>query len=686
MDKFTNRLIHEKSPYLQQHAHNPVDWFPWGNEAFEKAKQEDKPIFLSIGYATCHWCHVMEKESFEDVETAQILNEVFVNIKVDREELPEVDAIYMDFAQVLMSTSGGWPLNLILTPDLKPFFAVTYLPKKGKHGLMGLQQFVAHIQQLWKSDEREQLVAQAGQLVELFTKTAAPTGADIPSLDYISSSVELMFDLADPVYGGMKGEPKFPLGYQVQFLLEYAKYKADSRALFYVDLTLDKMASGGIYDQIGGGFSRYSVDEKWMVPHFEKMLYDNALLAKAYLDAWKMTQNPRYQAICKDTLHYILRELTGPDGGFYSAEDADSEGGEGRYYTWTPMEILHLLSKKQAELFCSFYGVSYEGNFEGKSVLHETRSMAEFAEMHDLAISDLEKMLNSSRKVLFEERKKREKPFTDDKVITAWNGLAIDALIKAGAAFKEQKFIDAGKKAADFIFTHLWKNKKLFRRWRDGDARFSGCLDDYACMIKAAISLFEEGLGCQYLQYATEMAEIVERHFKVENGAFYFSEPSDAVLVRRCEFYDGAEPSGNAVHAENLFRLYQITLDDQYLAQMEDVLRATKHHLETYPPGACYMLKSLFRYLDPKASTVLIALDDKNSLKEEIARELRHHYAPHIQVLWLAEGDEAFRQRLPVHADKKPIDGQTAVYICQQDRCLPPLLELEDIVKAIHDF
>jgi uncharacterized protein YyaL (SSP411 family) len=680
---FTNRLIKEKSPYLLQHAHNPVDWYPWGAEAFEAARTQDKPIFLSIGYATCHWCHVMETESFEDPEVAKLLNDVFINVKVDREELPEIDSIYMEFAQALMASAGGWPLNVVLTPDQKPFFAVTYLPPKTRKGIMGLEQFAHHIEQLWHSEERTALVEQADKIVELFSKVSHAVGSEMPSERHILASVELLFELADPVYGGIKGEPKFPLGYQGNFLLEFTRAKKDSRSLFYVELTLDMMHRGGLYDHLGGGFSRYSVDEQWMIPHFEKMLYDNALLAKVYLDAWKFVRKPLYRVVCEEILDYTLRDMTHPEGGFYSAEDADSEGHEGLFYTWTAKEILETLPQNEAELFCHYYGVTPQGNFEGRNVLHTALPLEEFVDAIGLPAKDLALLLAKGRQALFKRREQRPRPFKDDKIITSWNGLMIDALIRAGSAFKKEAFRTAALKAAEFIRAQLWKDGKLLRRFREGEARFRAGLDDYACMIKGALSLFEENCGTHFLQWAIEMAAVLEHTFKAEGGAFYQTDGQEPILLRKCEFYDGAEPSGNAVHAENLLRLYQITQEEKYLNQVEDILKAAKNFIESYPPGACYHLMALQRYLDAKAPTLVIALDEKESLRAELDAVLCAHFCPHLTVIWKKKDDKQLEALVPSIADKLPIDGQTAVYLCRQDRCEPPLLVKDEIIKAI---
>lgn len=685
--KQANRLSKEKSPYLLQHAYNPVDWYPWGKEAFEAARTQNKPIFLSIGYATCHWCHVMEKESFEDSETAKILNGAFINIKVDREELPAVDNMYMDLAQVLMSSSGGWPLNVILTPDLKPFFAVTYMPPKSRRGLMGLQEFSQQIKQLWASEEKAFLEQQAEKLYEMFEKTAAPESDEVPTKQHVQKTVEILLAMADTSYGGFKGEPKFPLSFQATFLLEQGKIHSDSRCLFFATHTLDRMQQGGIYDHLGGGFSRYAIDEKWIVPHFEKMLYDNAALAKTYLDAWKLTKNESYKTTCMETCSYILREMTHEKGGFYSAEDADSEGEEGKFYTWTLKEISELLQPEDAEVFCALYNVKVEGNFEGENILYLEKPLKEFAEEREMDANLLQQRIDKAKNILFKVRATRIRPFVDDKIIVSWNGLMIDALVKAGSAFENKAWILAAVKAAEFIKNECHVNGELCRRWRDSEARFAASLDDYAFMIRACLSLFEEGIGGGWLKWALELTETVQKKFKQEKGAFYFSaEGEDSLPIRKCEFYDGAEPSGNAVHTENLLRLYQITLDDRFLGQAEDILSCARQHIETYPPGSCYVLRALSKYLDAKAPTLVVALDQAQSLKEEIAREIRCSYSPHLQVVWLEEVSEPLQKLLPFMAEKKPIDGQTAVYICDMKGCRPPLLKLEEISKAIRDL
>lgn len=684
--QFTNRLIKEKSPYLLQNAHTPVDWYPWGQEAFDLAKQLDKPIFLSIGYATCHWCHVMEKETFQNVELAQSMNDAFVNIKVDREELPQVDSIYMELAQALMSSSGGWPLNLVLTPDLKPFFATTYLPPVSRRGMIGMGQFIQNIKHLWASEDREHLVEQADKVVSLLERSSPSTGDMIPVEETLPLAIQMIYELMDPVYGGLKGEPKFPMGYQSLFLMEYGKAKRDSRALFCVELALDRMLRGGIYDQLGGGFARYAVDERWDIPHFEKMLYDNAILANTYLSAWKYLKKESYFTACQEILGYVLAEMTHSEGGFYSAEDADSEGHEGMFYTWTPQEVREVLSKEEAEIFSHYYGVSSESNFEGRSVLHIARPLEEFAEVHNLSSEEVRGVLAKAKEKLLKRRQLREHPFKDDKIIVSWNGLMIDAMIRAAGPLNKPAFKEAALSSANFIKNNLWKEGRLLRRWRDHEARFDGGLDDYAFLIKGLISLFEENCGSGWLDFAIQLTAVLEKEFKVPGGAFYSHLEDPLLPLRKCEYYDGAEPSGNAVHSENLLRLYQITQNEKYLEQAEDLFKAVKHFLEIYPPGACYHLLALQWYFDRKAPTVVIALNEESSLQNEIGELLNRRFIPHSTLLWKKNNDPLLLTLIPSLVDKNPIDGQTAIYICRQGLCEPPLFEKGKILKALEEL
>jgi len=687
----TNRLNKEKSPYLLQHANNPVDWYPWGDDAFAAAKAEDKPIFLSIGYATCHWCHVMERESFENLSIAKLMNECFINVKVDREELPEVDGLYMEFAQALMPSGGGWPLNVLLTPELKPFFATTYIPPASGRGFIGFQELIMRLSELWKEkEEREKLIEQSERILEVFQHQENSIGTQIPEKEEISNAAELLFHMADPIYGGIEGEPKFPMGAHICFLLALTKNTNNSRALFCVELTLDMMQRGGIYDHLGGGFSRYSVDSKWLIPHFEKMLYDNAVLTRAYLEAWLYTKKPFYEEVCKDILKYLLREMRSSEGAFYSAEDADSEGHEGLFYTWDAKEILSILGPVDGQLFLDYFSVPKEGGFfEGRSVLHIKSRVEEFASKRKLDIQKTTESLNRSKELLWKEREKREHPFKDDKILSSWNGLMLHALAAAGKAFRDSKYVDAAEKIAIFIKSNLWNEGHLLRRWRDSDARFTGGLDEYAFMIHGLLSLFEIDGKVEWLRFALDLTKVLKEEFKEKAGAFYLTDGKDPnIVLRRCEFYDGAEPAGNGIHAENLLRLYQITFDENFLVQAEDISRAATKHIEHHPVGCISSLSALQRYYDKHSATILIALNDEESYKEDIKDILFKRYIPHHVIIWryidkYYEPHDSLLELVPHLKDNPHIDGKTTLYICQRGECQKPVTSWDEIQKIL---
>ena len=682
---YTNRLIKEKSPYLLQHSHNPVDWYPWGQEAFTASQEQDKPIFLSIGYATCHWCHVMERESFEDFEVAQLMNETFICIKIDREELPEVDSLYMEFAQSMMAGAAGWPLNVILTPELQPFFAATYLPPHSNHGLMGLTELIMRIKDVWAGEERERVLMQAAKIVEVFQESLHDRGDSLPEKIQVEDAAELFFKLADPVHGGMKGVPKFPIGYQSNFMMHYSSTFKDSRALFIVERTLDMMHRGGIYDHLGGGFHRYSVDEMWLVPHFEKMLYDNALLAHCYLEAWQITKKPLYRQVCEEILNYVLHDMTHPEGGFYSAEDADSEGHEGYFYTWPLSEIENILGKEESKLFCEFYDITEQGNFEGRNILNTKVPIEEFADKYQLDRQYLIDLFTEQKQLLWKARERRVHPFKDDKILSSWNGLMIYAMVEAGAAFSEKRYIDAAERAGRFIKTHLWREGLLYRRWRDGEALYRAGLDEYAFLIRGVISLFESGCGTEWLEWALEMSSILHDQFKAEEGAFYQTDGHDpSIILRKCQFSDGAEPSGNAIHCENLLRLYQISQYHPYKEQAEDILKAVKKYLDNYAPGYCYHLMNLDRYYNRHAPTIVVSLNQKEQFKQELGQYLYSNFIPHKAIVWRTQNDEKLFKLIPFVKEQIPIDGKTTLYICFEGVCQKPIHELTEMIEAIH--
>lgn len=680
----TNRLAKEKSPYLLQHSHNPVDWFPWGKEAFNAATENDKPIFLSIGYATCHWCHVMENESFEDPTLASLMNEAFINIKVDREELPEIDSLYMEFAQSMMAGAAGWPLNVILTPDLFPIFSATYMPPHTQHGMMGLSELIERIRTIWNSPERDHIREEAAKIVEAFDKSSLTSGDELPDRELIQDAAEMLFKMADPVYGGIKGAPKFPIGYQMNFMLEYSAIFKDGRGLFFVERTLDMMHRGGIYDHLGGGFSRYSVDERWFLPHFEKMLYDNALLIKAYLAAWQATQKKLYRDIAEETLNYLLREMAHPEGGFYSAEDADSEGHEGFYYTWKYDEVQALLGKKESIYFCEYYDVTPDGNFEGRNVLHYISTIEEFSRRKGLDPHDLEALLSLQRQVLWKIRQQRIHPLKDDKILCAWNGLAIAAMAQAAYNEESKKYLQAAERTARFIKNHLWQEGMLLRRWRDGEALHEGGLEEYAFLIHGLLALFEADAGSEWLEWAIELSDTLEEKFKSERGAYYqTSGHEEDIILRRCQFSDGAEPSGNAMHCQNLLKLYQLTGDTIYLEGAEDILRAVTELVDNYPPGYSYHLINLNRYYNKDAPQYIIALNDAEEYKDELFELLNSHMIPHRSIIWRRESDPRLLYVIPELKSQGPINGRTTLYLCHQGVCKKPVTLFSEMREAI---
>lgn len=681
----TNRLAKEKSPYLLQHAHNPVDWYPWSDEAITTAQMEDKPIFLSIGYATCHWCHVMERESFENEKIAQLMNETFINIKVDREEMPHIDSLYMEFAQSMMSGTAGWPLNIILTPALQPFFAATYLPPSAKHGLMGLDDVINRIKEVWHGEERERIEEQAERLLEVFAESVHVKGSELPEKEVIEDTCDLLFRLSDPNFGGMNGAPKFPIGYQYNFLMHAYPLFQDSRGVFLAERTLDKMHRGGIYDHLGGGFSRYSVDEAWLVPHFEKMLYDNALLIKTYVEAWQLTKKPLYREVCEELIQYLLRDMQHPEGGFFSAEDADSEGKEGLFYTWTQDEIEEILGKDKCQDFLQYYGVTPKGNFEGRTILNTRFNLEDFCQQRQLDPIKFKKDLQQQRKKLFEVRQKRVHPLKDDKILGSWNGLAIDALVNAGRAFEREDVVEAALRAARFLRKNLWKNGRLYRRWRDNETSFLAGLDEYAFLIKGVLSLFECGCGTEWLSWAMEMEKILRHEFKADDGAFFHADFNEKnIILRKTVFGDGAEPSGNSVHCENLLRLYQLTSDALYLDQAEDILRAANKFIKNYPPGYCYQVMNLTRYYNNRQPLMIIALEKNQKDRVFLQKEIYQTFIPHKGVVWREEGDEELKKLLPICYEKKCIEGKTTLYICFEGSCQEPITELNQMVEMIH--
>ncbi len=686
-----NHLIHEKSPYLLQHAYNPVDWYPWGDEAFAKARRENKPIFLSIGYATCHWCHVMERESYSDPKIAAIMNKYFVSVKVDREERPDVDNLYMTLAQAA-GWGGGWPLNLWLTPSLKPFYGGTYFPPESRWGRPGLAETAEHIGQLWKTRGAE-IVASGDDLVEKVSGYMAVQGRsgplDAAALDNGFRSLEKNFD---PSRGGFGGAPKFPMPIQYNFLLRYYARTGNKKALDMTARTLRQMAAGGLYDQVGGGFHRYSTDDHWHIPHFEKMLYDNAQLAVNYLEAYQLTKDPDFARVARETLDYVLRDMTHPDGGFFSAEDADSlrpgaeEKGEGAFYVWEKPEILKLAGAEAGEIFSYRYGVKEHGNaesdpqgeFREKNILYVAHSIPETAKRFHRTPAEIESVLRETKSTLFEARARRPRPQRDDKVLAAWNGLMISALAKGSQVLDEARYRQAAEKAARFVRERLYdaQSRRLYRRWRDGERKVPGNADDYAFLAQGLIDLYEASFDPQWLQWALELTETQDQLFyDAKDGGFYSTTQGQDknLLVRSKQDSDNVEPSANSVAALNLLRLAQFTDRKELRAMAEKTLTLFGKQMKEQPQSLLQMLVALdFDLAKPRQ--IVIAGDPQAADTRRMLRLVQSRFIP-VKILMLADGgkDQAALTRwLPFMNGVSRLKGKATAYVCVDYACNLP--------------
>jgi uncharacterized protein YyaL (SSP411 family) len=543
-----NQLIDEKSPYLLQHAYNPVDWYPWGEKAFNKAEEEDKPIFLSIGYSTCHWCHVMEHESFTNEKVAKLMNEAFINIKVDREERPDIDGVYMTVSQMLTG-SGGWPLTIIMTPEKKPFYAATYIPRETRFDRVGMMDLVPQIANYWKT-QRKRLETIGENIAQRLSPRKG--GSEEVTEKVLETAFTLLSESYDMEYGGFGSTPKFPTPHNLLFLLRYWKRTGKHKALEIVEKTLKEMRKGGIYDHIGYGFHRYSTDREWLVPHFEKMLYDQAMQIMAYTEAYQVTKNPAYRRTAEETISYVLRDLTSPDDGFYSAEDADSEGEEGKFYIWSTKELKEILSEIEYLQVKEFYKISREGNYLDEASRKKTGNNI----LHLESITEENETIVKAHGKMFEAREMRIRPQLDDKILTDWNGLMIAALCKAGRAFHVKEYITEAAKAAEFIMERMWNGEKLLHRYREDEANIAGFLDDYAFTTWAMTELYQSTHMERYLDTAIQINQVLKEKFRDPEGGFYFTaEDSEKLLTRRKEIYDGAIPSGNSVAFYNLLLL-----------------------------------------------------------------------------------------------------------------------------------
>lgn len=689
----TNRLAREKSPYLLQHAHNPVDWYPWGDEAFAMASKTNRPVFLSVGYSTCHWCHVMERESFEDEEVAQVLNEHFISIKVDREERPDIDHIYMAACQA-MTGQGGWPLTVIMTPDKKPFFAGTYFPKHAKWGRPGLMEILQLVAEKWRSEPNALLEAGESITRHLQTSPASPgQSASDMALSAMPQRGFQMFDRSfDRQYGGFGQAPKFPTPHNIMFLLRYWRQTGTASALEMAEKTLQSMYRGGIYDHIGFGFSRYSTDQKWLVPHFEKMLYDNALLALAYLEAYQATGKQLYATVAKQIFTYVRRDMTSPQGGFYSAEDADSEGEEGKFYVWTPAELEQVLGAQQARIYGRVYDITDQGNFEGFSIPNLIGGMVpEQAGELGLAAPELQEILEQCRRKLFPYREKRVHPHKDDKVLTAWNGLMIAALARGAAVLGDEGYLVAAEQAVAFIRRHLFdRDGRLLARYREGEAAFPAYLDDYAFFILGLIELYQASFKPQHLSLALDLTGQVRELFldQDQGGFFFYGSDAEQLLYRPKEIYDGAMPAGNSVMALNLLQLAAITGDND-LALLGEKQIKTLAAMVDYPMGHAYFLMAALFYLHPVAK-ITIAGDPDDPEVQAMLRLARQGYRPDAILIHHGTGEdgEQIRALAPATRDQMALEGRATAYVCQDLTCHPPVQDpgaLQEMLQTTQD-
>jgi uncharacterized protein YyaL (SSP411 family) len=690
--RFTNRLIEESSPYLLQHAHNPVNWYPWSAEAFDRAKSENKPIFLSVGYATCHWCHVMERESFEDEEIAAFLNRHFIAIKVDREERPDVDSVYMA-AVNLLTGRGGWPMTIIMTPGKEPFFGGTYFPpRRGVRGARaGLVDILAQMLALYRNDP-EQVVARAQEISQAIERSAfLPSGPGVPGDATIAAAANQLASSFDRVDGGFTGAPKFPQPSRLSLLLRYARRARDPGGAAIVTTTLDRMAAGGIYDHVGGGFHRYATDAQWLVPHFEKMLYDNAQLAVLYLEAWQHTGNADYLRVTREILDYVAREMTSKEGAFYSATDADSPapGGrdqEGWYFTWTKQELDALLDPESAGLVSAMFGVTEAGNFEGRNVLHRVKSNRQLGAALGIPPARVADIWDSARGTLYEARALRPAPLRDDKIIASWNGMMISAFARAGWALAEPSYVDIAARAATFVLSTMRdETGGLLRIYRDGVTAEASFLDDHALMVQACLDLYETVGDSRWLRAALALQAEQEERFADREGGGYFLTPADGerLLVREKPAYDEAVPSANSVAAKNLLRFHDITGEIQWRERAERLFAALALRVTRSPASFPALLAALDHYYDAPLEIAII-VRHRIETGMPLANRVRRTFLPNKVFLLLSEA-EAKRQEAtaPWLEGKRAIGGRPTAYVCERGRCDLPTPSPHELAKQI---
>jgi len=681
-----NRLAQETSPYLLQHAGNPVDWYPWGPEALARASSEDKPIFLSIGYSACHWCHVMEHESFENPQLAAILNAEFVPIKVDREERPDLDQVYMNAVQMITGR-GGWPMSMFLTPDLRPFFGGTYWPPTRKMGMPGFDEILTAVSDAWKN-RRAELTSQADQLtLRLGALGDLPAGDATLDRAPLQAAGETLARLFDATNGGFGGAPKFPHPMDLRLLLRLWRQSGRQNLLDMATQTLDKMAAGGIYDQLGGGFHRYSVDERWLVPHFEKMLYDNALLTVAYLEAFQATGAPRYERVVRETLDYVLREMCDPAGGFRSTQDADSEGVEGKFYVWTPTEIEQILGPAAAKTFCYVYDVSPEGNFEEQSILNLPKTLDQCAQILHREPAELAAELAEGRVKLLAARSQRVWPGLDDKVLVSWNGLMIAAMAQAGSVLGEPRYVEQAARASQFILDEMrGHDGRLLHTYRLGQARFDAYLDDYACLVDALVTLYEATFDERWIQDAVSLADIVLAHFRdtERGGFFYTADDHEELVARPKDIQDSSVPSGSAMAATMLLRLGRLCGRADYLDAAIETVRAFVPMMQEYPTATGQMLLALDFHLGPTPELAILAGDD--AATSAVLADLRRRFWPNKVVALRQDPAVGGAELAPMFEGKQAASPGPTLYACEHFTCQEAIAGEAEIIARWHEL
>jgi len=677
-ERFTNRLARETSPYLLQHAHNPVDWYPWGPEAFEAARSGDKPVLLSIGYSACHWCHVMEHESFEDEQTARVMNELFVSIKVDREERPDLDEIYMSCVQMLTG-HGGWPMTMFLTPEGEPFYGGTYYPPEDRHGLPSFRRVLAAVAEAYR-ERRGDVQSTARRLIDGLKRldSGAPSEQPIDA-SLVERAADALSAACDSRFGGIGRAPKFPN--TMVFSLFLRAFHASGRRNF-LDMTLHtlrSMAEGGIYDHLGGGFHRYSVDERWLVPHFEKMLYDNAQLVTLYLDAYRASGDELFRDVARDVLRYVTREMVSPEGGFYSTQDADSEGVEGKFFVWERAEVMRTLGEAAGEIFCRVYDVTDEGNFEHRNILHVTLSEEQAAKMFRKEPAEIRRLLADARRRLFEVREGRVKPQRDDKAIAAWNGLMISAYAEAFAITGEPSYRDVAERAAAFVTEKLWSNDRLLHVYKDGVAKVPGFLDDYAALALAFLDLFEATFDGRHLDWAERLARRMIELFRDDSdGGFFFTAADHERLIARTKpATDGSVPSGNSLAALLCLRLHAVTEEKDYLEKGERVLRLHRAGVEQNPFAHSHLLAAIDFFVRQPKEIAVVARGGAAAARP-LLEPLARHYQPNRTTF--CYDPDAPPRRVPPYAREKPlVDSRPTAYVCHRFTCSPPVTDWDEL-------